>query len=524
MSRQGTEILVHITAPARGADDAKYRTLAAAYLDFEPTTRTSIGTGLDTPKDIEREIGRGADCIAAETSQAEDVPTPSPPGVIESPLLSFRSAINNLASPRLQETREGRIPEPQLSWRPPPSVVQDSMPENDLAFPQYCTPTRILAHYTSAFDSTQSDLSPATQRRALQLGSSAPENGLAAAQNRNVGPREGQDQSTDHSNRPGHVSPVPTPSREIRSGSRLPGRHEMEISPKLPPDGVSLRKQPGVSPLSSTRQKRKHNQSPGLHGQRQERHEEAGAVIPRSPIADNKRPPPAPTPSDIVEESRIASSYPTQQDEPTASSRAESEPPLSKRPRTSADPDPDPGLPLARSASDIGPRRRKGPNTRAHESRRHQIADTLEILSPPPCTAEKELRPEDMITEVLASLARELNLEKRFQPASQTRDLRPFERGYWLVDCSSWEPALKRSAWGFLTDYLGKGAAGWGTSCRRDRDFSWIRLYCWGCVVGHMYLVLYLMSRRRVLYTGASWIGGDGKAVVVMGARAAPGG
>jgi hypothetical protein len=126
-----------------------------------------------------------------------------------------------------------------------------------------------------------------------------------------------------------------------------------------------------------------------------------------------------------------------------------------------------------------------------------------------------------MVTDLLASLARSLNLEKRFQPASQARDLRSFERGYWLVDCSTWEPELKRSAWGFLADYLGKGAAGWGTSCRRDRDFSAIRLYCWGCVVGHMYLVLYLMSKRRVLYTGTSWVGGDGRVAVVMGAKPA---
>jgi hypothetical protein len=127
-----------------------------------------------------------------------------------------------------------------------------------------------------------------------------------------------------------------------------------------------------------------------------------------------------------------------------------------------------------------------------------------------------------MITDVLASLARNLDLEKRFRPESQTRELRPFERGYWLVDCTTWDPDLKRSAWEYLAKYLGSGAAGWGTTCKRDAAFSWIRLYCWGCVVGHMYLVLYLMSKRRVLYTGTSWIAADGAPVVVMGAKQAP--
>ncbi|EGS23287.1 uncharacterized protein CTHT_0009540 [Thermochaetoides thermophila DSM 1495] len=148
-----------------------------------------------------------------------------------------------------------------------------------------------------------------------------------------------------------------------------------------------------------------------------------------------------------------------------------------------------------------------------------EVPSSLEILSPPPPTDKLELRPSDLITEVLGTLARELNLEKRFKPSLQTRELRPFERGYWRLDCSSWEPELKRSAWGFLTDYLGRGAAGWGTSCRRDEAFSWIRLYCWGCVVGHMYLVLYLASRRRILHTGMEWVAGDGTAVVVISPR-----
>lgn len=217
-----------------------------------------------------------------------------------------------------------------------------------------------------------------------------------------------------------------------------------------------------------------------------------------------------------MEETRITSSYPSQPAKSNSSFRAESEPPLPKRQRTSRDPDP--GKPLARSASDVGPQRTHRNNTPSSP-----LPATLEILSPPPLTTARALEPADMITDVLASLARELDLERRFRPASQTRALRPFERGYWLVDCTPWDADLKRSAWGFLTDYLGKGAAGWGASCRRDAAFSWIRLYCWGGVVGHMYLVLYLMSKRRVLYTGTSWIAADGGAVVVMGARPAGG-
>ncbi|KAK4131886.1 hypothetical protein BT67DRAFT_464016 [Trichocladium antarcticum] len=423
MSIPETEILVHIAAPSRTADDVKYRILASAYLDFEPTSRTSTTPGVGPQ--------------TREWINHHDDPRPAVGlRAIESPMLSFRSAANNFNSPRLPEAREVGT-ESQLSWRAPPSVIQDSMPDNVAAFSQYCTPTRILEHYTSAFDTAQSDISAVSRR----------------------------DQAS--------TSPV--------SSLRYRGHSSVDEDAVIP---LSL------SPVAGGRRPSARNR-------------------PCSPTR------PTPTHPSVVEETRLSSPYRSQHDDPAPSSRAESQPPVAKRQRTSLDPEP--GNPLVRSASDLGPQ----PHT-AH-AQPHQLPETLEILSPPPATAQTELRPEDMITEVLASLARELNLDRRFQPAVQTRDLRPFERGYWLVDCAAWDPALKQSAWGFLADYLGKGAAGWGTSCRRDRGFSWIRLYCWGCVAGHMYLVVYLMSRRRVLRTGTSWVGADGTAVVVMGARPGPG-
>ena len=443
MSRPETEIFVHITAPARAVDDAKYRTLAAAYLHFEATTRRPI-VSPDVPEYEEWDLNSNTQGVERGRTQAEGASQPTqPPGVIQSPLMSFRSAIHNFGSFQIQQPQE-KIPENflQSSWQSPPSVVEDSMPDNDFAFPQYCTPTRILQHYTSTFGSTQLNTSPISQRRREQ------------------------------------THPVSSPLESTSPG------------------------QVGLGVKSN--------------GQHQPPHEEPAMVIPQSPgERDKRRRPTTPAASAVVEEKRIASSYPSQPVGSTASFRAESEPPVSKRSRTSRDPDP--GKPLTRSASDIGPQRthRDIPSP--------PLLDTLEILSPAPLTTARALQPADMITDVLVSLARELDLEKRFRPASQARALRPFERGYWLVDCAAWEPDLKCSAWGFLTDYLGKGAAGWGTSCRRDEDFSWIRLYCWGGVVGHMYLVLYLMSKRRVLYTGTSWIGADGGAVVVMGARPAGG-
>lgn len=479
MSRPQTEILVHITAPARVTDDAKYRALATAYYDFEPASQTPITAWLSAGSGEAEEIDHETEESARELPCGGDVPASTKDlGTIESPVLSFQSAINNLGSPRVRRLEEGAMPDSQMSWRPPPSVVQDSMPDNDFAFPQYCTPTRILSHYTSMFDSSQSDLSPVAQRQVRQ-------------------------QTARSSQRRGAPLALGSPSR-TRSTGYSGWEEDTPNSPEPPQDGVDQ-----MTPSQRPKEISKPSDlAPTKDG--------GTTLIPLSPVAGNKRLlPAAHTPTDAAEEARAMSSYPIPGRQPPPTSRAESEPPLSKRHRTMHDPEP--GKPLVRSASDVGPQQ-AGTSTRQLFP---LVPDCLEILSPPPATAQRELRPEDMITDVLARLARELNLDRRFKPQSQARELRPFERGYWLVDCSSWEPALKRSAWGFLADYLGKGAAGWGTSCRRDPDFSWIRLYCWGCAVGHMYLVLYLMSKRKVLYTGASWIGAEGGPVVVMGAKPA---
>lgn len=120
------------------------------------------------------------------------------------------------------------------------------------------------------------------------------------------------------------------------------------------------------------------------------------------------------------------------------------------------------------------------------------------------------------MTEKLEKLARDVDIRKRFRPREMRRVLRPFERGYWHVDCSAWPDSIKRDTWGFLTNYVSNGDAGWGIWCRRDKDYKWIRLYCWGCAIGHMHLLLYLASRRELNYTGTTWVGGDGEAVVVM--------
>ena len=42
------------------------------------------------------------------------------------------------------------------------------------------------------------------------------------------------------------------------------------------------------------------------------------------------------------------------------------------------------------------------------------------------------------------------------------------------------------------------------------------KIYCWGEVVGHIWLLLFIASRRGVRGVGSKWIDASGEAVLVM--------
>ncbi|KAF3056588.1 hypothetical protein GL218_06762 [Daldinia childiae] len=200
--------------------------------------------------------------------------------------------------------------------------------------------------------------------------------------------------------------------------------------------------------------------------------------------------------------------------------RADSEPPPAKRHQPDTlDKDP---RALLRAASDIGPRVSSSQKSflKVNFLSDHGYTyDSLELRAPEPPISVAQVDPQSFVTPGLESLARDLDIPKRYKPKESKRDLRPSERGYWLVDCSAWDPQLKRDAWAYLANYVGTGVAGWGVSCRRDREFQTLRVYCWGLVTAHIYLLLYLASQRKILYTGSSWIDSEDILVIVMQTR-----
>ncbi|KAK3396493.1 hypothetical protein B0T20DRAFT_442436 [Sordaria brevicollis] len=597
-----TEILVHITAPSRSKDDATYRALANAYLDFEPTTRTSVFSKTITPNVVandavarpQQPIATGS--IGPSTQPNQIIRSSGVAGFIETPFLSWRDAANNLASPSLRMRQDEKRDEPsqnsQLSWRPPPSVVQDSLPDNNVTLSQFCTPTRLLEDYLHPSDSSQSFFIPSPVRERT-----------SRAQQSTAGPVQTQYEGDSTFPTISHISQrrqvegiesriVPPQPNRSSQGNGRERETEDNVQTALPRI-ITARELHAVSAASgrdsSCGQLSKQilTTAEGLPRRSLRCKTPAdprNKIIPVSPAvnANNKRrrPPSSSRESDFMIASSQPEPVPQEQVPPRTNNtilsngggagpskkpslpssssppRTESEPPPTKRPRrTSPSPEPEPtsaptptpapsssathppkspsGKHLIRSRSDIGPRQDALKDAQL-AARNTRLWSLLELRPPMPETAdllfdlssaegkqigEKGGSEGGLITPILAKLAIDLKLTRRYRPSLQTRPLRPYERGYWLVDCSSWSRALKEECWSFLDDYLDSGVAGWGVWCTRDEGFTRMRMYCWGAVVGHIYLLLYVISKREVKYTGVEWRDGEGVVVVRVDAR-----
>jgi len=113
------------------------------------------------------------------------------------------------------------------------------------------------------------------------------------------------------------------------------------------------------------------------------------------------------------------------------------------------------------------------------------------------------------------------NVRAVFEPVSTLRALRPSERGYWLLDPSHWPVQLQLDFWRFLEKMIGNGNAGWGVWCIREPNTSSpslgvVQVYCWGEVVKHVYLMLYVASKSKVRKLGLQWVDSAEEVVVQM--------
>ncbi|KAM0255426.1 hypothetical protein ACHAQJ_005794 [Trichoderma viride] len=452
------EILVHVTAPSRTADDAVYRQLAQSYLSFQPRGRFVVSaTPIPEHQDERTQPASGEEISISRhqfsTASSQDIDfaavTSGQPWVPESQDLSFRSVYDNRYSPPLQERRssgdtfplgddESFSTQPASPWRAPPSQINDSYPLPDAEI-RHTSPTRVLEHYLR--------------------------------------------------NLPSSSLPRPSPTNQAHNVDRsasLAGAHEVNIPSSIP-----------IPPSLGEAQ----SQSLGYGD-----NAKIIPVTPRVPDAPTrKREEFSPT---VIDETIYISNSVIGTVSDAASFRAESAPPLSKRQKGLADEAE--AANLQRSSSDTGPAGNKRPAAFSSAVPKDS-SDILEIRPPSPPAGITDLEPADLVSEKLAKLARDLS--SRYRPR-ENRPTEPFERGYWLVDCSNWSQDTRNEAWIFLANYLRSGLAGWGVWCRRDESHCWIRLYCWAHVAKHTYLLLYLASGRHLKATGAEWIGGDGEVVL----------
>ncbi|KAI1423978.1 hypothetical protein F5Y12DRAFT_755000 [Xylaria sp. FL1777] len=457
------EILIHIGAPSRAVHDAQYRSLAAAYLAFEPTETVHFYSRRG--HDSSSQDGEPEPWVV-DDGESFIVPSDERTCSFRSPQASFRSVMDNANSPRMRMrmremhdhvlSQHTPVSATQTSWQTPPSIVQDSHPMNHADFSSLTSPTRVLENYLQYFESP-----PGSPRQDSQ-GSKF----------------------------------IASHRRASRyDGHQLSPRNLVPCTPQMIPCTPRVQ---NITEAASARKEGSESQANSHPGQRLE--------APVFDVCDDN----------IIEETTFLSSP-----QLSALSRADSEPlPRLRQPELAAG-----SHALARASSDTGVRSFTDPKatvTVDFLSSHGFTYESLEIRPPEPPTSELSIEPQELITEGLKKLGDDIGLPSRFRPQEQARELRPYERGHWLLDCSSWEPRLKRNAWAFLANYIGTGIAGWGVWCKRDQDFREMRAYCWGSVVAHIYYVLWLSSHREVVFTGSSWVDAEGAKVIVMSPRSRP--
>ncbi|KAL7894778.1 hypothetical protein HDV63DRAFT_406950 [Trichoderma sp. SZMC 28014] len=344
------EILVHVTAPSRTADDVAYRQLAQSYLSFQPHRHITVSK----PPPLEPRHGREQHASQGEAPIATGfaaVPS-GQPWVPESQDLSFRSVYDNRYSPPLQDKGNPADTSPpngndegllstQLatqhtsSWQALPSQISDSYPLPDAEI-RHTSPTRVLEHYLRSL--------PPSSR--------------------------------------------PRPSSADRSDSSVCA-YEVNIPSSIPIP-------PDVDEAAS--------QSLGYRDAAK-----AVPVTPRVPGA-LARMREEPTATVIDETIYISSSAIDTASQATNSFRAESAPPPSKRHKGLADEEALASN-LHRSVSDTGPVGKTQPT--ASSSIAVKDPNDLEIRPPSPPTGIVHLEPSALVSDKLEKLARDLSSRYR---------------------------------------------------------------------------------------------------------------
>lgn len=160
------------------------------------------------------------------------------------------------------------------------------------------------------------------------------------------------------------------------------------------------------------------------------------------------------------------------------------------------------------------------------------VPRSLSVLVRPPQPKSSLQDFETHVTPALRGLVDDTDLNKSYKPVSVAREIRPLERGCWVVECpqdsTSWPLQAQIQFWQFLERTVKSGHVGWGVWCTRNDEnenaivdderasLGAVKIFCWGEVVRHIYLLLYTGSGSKVRKLGLQWIDSEGHIVVQM--------
>ena len=173
------------------------------------------------------------------------------------------------------------------------------------------------------------------------------------------------------------------------------------------------------------------------------------------------------------------------------------------------------GPPLTRSTSAPS----AGPSPADLTSYKKKFS-ALEVHPPQPAVSVDHLDVSSLLTPRLKDLAGITPLEQVYHPqfhpstgegTSKEPDLRPLQRGYWLLDLSTWDEHSRWATWARLHGYISRGDLGWGVWSCRDEPCVLVRMYCFASLAGHAYLLLNDASGGKLRGMEAKWIGDEGR-------------
>lgn len=109
---------------------------------------------------------------------------------------------------------------------------------------------------------------------------------------------------------------------------------------------------------------------------------------------------------------------------------------------------------------------------------------------------------------------------KRFKPIKERGTPKVDARGFWSIYCAHWPLQLQQEFWNNMCEQVTSERLGWGVTLHREggtsQSLGRVKLYCWGEVVEHMWLVLWLCSRGKVIGSKLKWFDADGIAMFEM--------